>query len=168
MPRTPDRSRVFLNGGAISEPGPRGERITDARFLLLFNAYPDPVTFVLPEVRFGPEWEIVINTDCPRIPAIHSELPALAAKAATRGNRPFGDRAVLPDGQIPALTCGSSRRAQLVAGPPAIARFIQQPGRLQRALPRRGKDAAPRSSARVRQPSAPKPRVPARSAGDGR
>ncbi len=72
---------VFLDGGAISEPGPRGERITDARFLLLFNAYPEPVTFVLPEVRFGPEWEIVIDTDGPRIPAIHGELPALAAKA---------------------------------------------------------------------------------------
>ena len=72
---------VFLNGGAISEPGPRGERITDARFLLLFNAYQEPVTFVLPEVRFGPEWEIVIDTDGPRIPAIHGELPALAAKA---------------------------------------------------------------------------------------
>jgi isoamylase len=72
---------VFLNGGAISEPGPRGERITDARFLLLFNAYQEPVTFVLPEVKFGPEWEIMIDTDGPRIPAIHGELPALAAKA---------------------------------------------------------------------------------------
>ena len=29
---------VFLNGDAISEPDPRGERITDDRFLLLFNA----------------------------------------------------------------------------------------------------------------------------------
>ena len=29
---------VFLNGDAISEPDPRGERITDDSFLLLFNA----------------------------------------------------------------------------------------------------------------------------------
>jgi glycogen operon protein len=72
---------VFLNGEAISEPGPRGGRITDARFLLLFNAYPDPVTFILPEVRFGPEWEIVVDTDGPRVLAIHGEQPALAAKS---------------------------------------------------------------------------------------
>ena len=31
---------VFLNGNAISEPGPRGERITDDSFLLMFNAAP--------------------------------------------------------------------------------------------------------------------------------
>jgi len=72
---------VFLNGRAISEPGPRAERITDARFLLLFNAYHEPVRFVLPEVRFGPEWQIVIDTADPRIPAIHGERPALAARA---------------------------------------------------------------------------------------
>jgi hypothetical protein len=29
---------VFLNGDAISEPDPRGERIGDESFLLLFNA----------------------------------------------------------------------------------------------------------------------------------
>ena len=29
---------VFLNGDAISEPGPRGERISDDSFLLMFNA----------------------------------------------------------------------------------------------------------------------------------
>ena len=31
---------VFLNGDAISEPDPRGERIRDDSFLLLFNAQP--------------------------------------------------------------------------------------------------------------------------------
>ena len=30
---------VFLNGDAITEPGPRGERIRDDSFLLLFNAH---------------------------------------------------------------------------------------------------------------------------------
>ena len=29
---------VFLNGAAISEPDPRGDQVTDERFLLLFNA----------------------------------------------------------------------------------------------------------------------------------
>jgi glycogen operon protein len=71
---------VFLNGEAISEPDPRGERIGDARFLLLFNAQAEPVRFTLPEAAFGPEWEIVIDTAGPRIPAIQGELPALPAK----------------------------------------------------------------------------------------
>jgi isoamylase len=72
---------VFLNGEAISEPDPRGEPITDARFLLLFNGQAEPVRFTLPEAGFGPEWEIVIDTAGPRIPAIQGELPALPAKS---------------------------------------------------------------------------------------
>ncbi len=39
---------VCLNGDAITEPGPRGERITDADFILLINAHSDAVTFSLP------------------------------------------------------------------------------------------------------------------------
>ncbi len=72
---------VFLNGDAISEPDPRGERITDDRFLLLFNANDDAVSFTLPGVRFGREWEIVIDTCGPRVPVLHGELPLLSARA---------------------------------------------------------------------------------------
>ncbi|MGO4754962.1 glycogen-debranching protein, partial [Streptomyces sp. 2MCAF27] len=39
---------VFLNGSAISEPGPRGERITDDSFLLMFNAHHEPLDFTVP------------------------------------------------------------------------------------------------------------------------
>jgi isoamylase len=53
---------VFLNGDAISEPDPRGEKISDARFLLLFNAHSDPITFTLPEASFAAGWEVVIDT----------------------------------------------------------------------------------------------------------
>ncbi|MFO7398928.1 MAG: glycogen debranching protein GlgX [Actinomycetales bacterium] len=53
---------VFLNGDAISEPGPRGERIRDDSFLLLFNAHHEPVTFTLPGSEYGPGWEAVIDT----------------------------------------------------------------------------------------------------------
>ncbi len=57
---------VFLNGSAISEPDPRGDRVTDRKFLLLFNAGPDPITFTIPEARLGTDWEIVIDTEDPR------------------------------------------------------------------------------------------------------
>ncbi len=53
---------VFLNGDAITEPDPRGGKITDARFLLLFNAQANPVTFTLPEASLAAGWEVVVDT----------------------------------------------------------------------------------------------------------
>ena len=52
---------VFLNGNAISEPGSRGERITDDSFLLMFNASPEPLDFVVP-VNHGRQWQVVVDT----------------------------------------------------------------------------------------------------------
>ncbi|WP_369217630.1 glycogen debranching protein GlgX [Streptomyces flavofungini] len=52
---------VFMNGNAISEPGQRGERITDDSFLLMFNASPDPIEFVVP-VNHGRQWQVVVDT----------------------------------------------------------------------------------------------------------
>jgi glycogen operon protein len=56
---------VYLNGDAITEPDPRGDPVTDDRFLLLFNAGAEPVTFVLPDARLGASWEVVIDTTSP-------------------------------------------------------------------------------------------------------
>jgi isoamylase len=53
---------MFLNGQEIAAPGPRGERIVDDSFLLLFNAYHEDVTFMLPTRRFGATWELVLTT----------------------------------------------------------------------------------------------------------
>jgi glycogen operon protein len=52
---------VFLNGHAISEPGPRGERISDDSFLLMFNASPKTLEFVVP-VDHGRQWEVIVDT----------------------------------------------------------------------------------------------------------
>jgi glycogen operon protein len=52
---------VFLNGNAISEPGVRGERIADDSFLLMFNASPEPLEFVVP-VNHGRQWQVVVDT----------------------------------------------------------------------------------------------------------
>ncbi len=57
---------VFLNGAAISEPGPRGDPVTDDRFLLLFNAGAEPITFTLPESKLSGDWEVAIDTVSPR------------------------------------------------------------------------------------------------------
>jgi isoamylase len=53
---------ALLNGEAISEPDPRGGRIVDAKFLLLFNVDSDPLTFTLPEASLAPGWEVVVDT----------------------------------------------------------------------------------------------------------
>ncbi|CAM5434566.1 glycogen operon protein GlgX [Streptomyces avidinii] len=52
---------VFLNGEAISEPGTRGERITDDSFLLMFNAGAKPQDFTIP-AGHGAQWRLVVDT----------------------------------------------------------------------------------------------------------
>jgi isoamylase len=53
---------VFLNGDAITEPDPRGERVGDETFLLLFSADSQPAWFTLPAEDFGHGWEVVLDT----------------------------------------------------------------------------------------------------------
>jgi isoamylase len=53
---------VFLNGEGIASVDERGERIVDDTFLVLFNADPGPVEFVLPAERFGDRWVKVVDT----------------------------------------------------------------------------------------------------------
>jgi len=56
---------VFLNGHAITEPGPRGEAIVDCDFLLLFNAHSEPVAFTLPGPELAKSWQVVVDTARP-------------------------------------------------------------------------------------------------------
>jgi isoamylase len=55
---------VCVNGDAITEPGPRGERITDADFILLINAHSDAVTFTIPNGIGSPgtSWQLLVDT----------------------------------------------------------------------------------------------------------
>ncbi|MEF3112117.1 glycogen debranching protein GlgX [Streptomyces chrestomyceticus] len=75
---------VFLNGSAITEPGPRGERITDDSFLLMFNAHGDEREFTVP-VDHGRQWQAVVDTAHPEVVADGGGLKAQA-----------GDRLTLP------------------------------------------------------------------------
>ncbi len=56
---------LFLNGDEIRARRPDGEPVLDDSFLLLLNASPAPVTFVLPPRRFGSRWEVALRTDAP-------------------------------------------------------------------------------------------------------
>jgi isoamylase len=52
---------VFLNGEAIPSRDPRGRRIVDDSFLLLFNAHEEPIAWTLPK-GYADGWELVMDT----------------------------------------------------------------------------------------------------------
>ena len=53
---------VFLNGDALPNVEPHGERITDDSFVALFNASDADLDFVLPDSSLGAEWARVLDT----------------------------------------------------------------------------------------------------------
>ena len=53
---------VFLNGEGIVAPDPRGERIVDDSFYILFNSYHEPVVFKLPARVWGRRWVKALDT----------------------------------------------------------------------------------------------------------
>ena len=58
---------VFLNGKEIPAVGPRGERIVDDDFLLLFNAHYETIEFTLPTDLQDISWAAAIDTKQPRL-----------------------------------------------------------------------------------------------------
>ena len=58
---------AFLNGAEIPTLAPDGEPIADESFLVLFNAWREPVTFVLPPARFGRRWVHELATAEPEL-----------------------------------------------------------------------------------------------------
>ena len=70
---------VFLNGGAIPEPDPRGEPLVDDSFLLLLNASADDCEFTLPKAEYGQHWLIAVDTGDP---SADNDSPQLASGAS--------------------------------------------------------------------------------------
>ena len=64
---------VFLNGEAIPTRDPRGERVLDDSFYILFNAWNDAITFTLPQGPWGDRWQLILSTSEP-VPADHGEV----------------------------------------------------------------------------------------------
>jgi len=59
---------VYLNGGAIRSPDPRGNPILDTSFLLMFNAHYEPLTFTMPPEEWGQRWQVILDTARDEIP----------------------------------------------------------------------------------------------------
>lgn len=53
---------VYLNGDAIAEPDSRGQQVKDDSFIMMFNAYHEPIEFTLPGKNFGCRWELIVDT----------------------------------------------------------------------------------------------------------
>src|SRR5579875_1224566 len=56
---------VFLNGEEIASPDPRGRRLRDDSFFILFNAHDQPLRFVLPRGPYGRRWMRILDTANP-------------------------------------------------------------------------------------------------------
>ncbi|MFH8250092.1 glycogen debranching protein GlgX [Microbacterium sp. B2969] len=53
---------VFLNGKGIRERDRRGQPISDKHFIMFFNAGDEPIDFVIPDVDFSPQWDLLVDT----------------------------------------------------------------------------------------------------------
>jgi glycogen operon protein len=58
---------AFLNGGEIPTLTADGEPVEEDSFLVLFNAWREQVTFVLPPARFGRRWAHELCTADPEL-----------------------------------------------------------------------------------------------------
>ncbi|AZA08956.1 glycogen debranching protein GlgX [Corynebacterium pseudopelargi] len=54
---------VYLNGQGITETDMRGQRLVDDSFILMFNAYHEPIEFTLPGEQYGASWKMIVDTD---------------------------------------------------------------------------------------------------------
>jgi glycogen operon protein len=53
---------LFVNGEAIRGLGNRGQRVVDESFYAVFNAFQDPIEFILPDGPYAERWVTVIDT----------------------------------------------------------------------------------------------------------
>jgi len=81
---------VFLSGDDLGTDH-HGQRITDSSFFMMLNAAADPVTFKLPDERWGKHWRVVFDTHQPDVPrlapasSITAVLPETALENAGEG-----------------------------------------------------------------------------------
>ncbi|HSD19970.1 MAG TPA: glycogen debranching protein GlgX [Anaeromyxobacter sp.] len=82
------KSVAFLLGGdQIATPDDRGERIVGDSLLVLMNASHERVTYVLPDVDWGQEWEVLVDTA--------GELEEKREHVAARGSVPLEERSLV-------------------------------------------------------------------------
>ena len=76
---------LFLNGEAITSPGPRGERVIDDSFLMLINASAEPRKWTI-SGPWGDVWQVVLDT---------TDGPAHEVDEDVRGDMVVNDRSLV-------------------------------------------------------------------------
>jgi isoamylase len=66
---------LLLNGEIMDERDARGRPVNDDIFLLLLNAYHEPIPFTLPGAPDGPAWEVALDTARPEGPTPEPVAP---------------------------------------------------------------------------------------------
>jgi isoamylase len=112
---------VFLNGDAIPETDSMGRSITDDHFLLLFNAWMEPISFTLPGKAFGSNWTVRLDTHTGAVDPVDVK----PWRARTKHSVQPHSMVVLSTSVVPDEERKASRtRADKVS--PTIARSSQQ------------------------------------------
>ncbi|HEX8436382.1 glycogen debranching protein GlgX [Archangium sp.] len=65
----------LLGGDAIATPDDEGNRIVGDTLLVLMNVDHEPITFQLPAIEWGADWEEVVDTGQSRV-SLHTHTPA--------------------------------------------------------------------------------------------
>jgi glycogen operon protein len=68
---------MYLNGQGIHGVDARGERLTDASFLVYYSSHDEAVPLVLPDLDHGAAWDVIVDTA-----SDHVDGDSLAANAA--------------------------------------------------------------------------------------
>ncbi|HXV08533.1 MAG TPA: glycogen debranching protein GlgX [Burkholderiales bacterium] len=66
---------VYLAGEALAETDARGRRLQDDNFLLLLNAHHDAIEFLLPGMRAGSHWQVLLDTGFEHGLAVDGRFP---------------------------------------------------------------------------------------------
>jgi isoamylase len=112
---------VFLNGDAIPELDAMGRSISDDHFLLLFNAWSEPISFTLPGKAWGSNWAVRLDTSTGAVDPVE----ARPWRARTKHSIQPHSMVVLSTTVVPEEERQASRsRAERVT--PTIARTSQR------------------------------------------
>ena len=112
---------VFLNGDAIPELDAMGRSISDDHFLLLFNAWSEPISFTLPGKAWGSNWAVRLDTATGAV----DPVDAKPWRARTKHSIQAHSMVVLSTSVVPEEQRQASRsRAERVT--PTIARTSQR------------------------------------------